>query len=148
MAHARRARLARLDDCPVGSPRMSRPSPASLLRITVPLLTLAMTAHAQVPTAHTAAYPGTLSLDIDATDLSHRIFHAHERIPVQAGPLTLLYPRWLPGNHSPSGPLDKIAGIVIKANGQRLDWRRDPLDVYAFRLDIPAGVASIDVDFD
>ena len=97
----------------------------------VPLLTLAFAAHAdaQAPTAHTAAYPGTLSLDIDATDLSHRIFHAHERIPVQAGPLTLLYPRWLPGNHSPSGPLDKIAGIVITAGNQRLEWQRDPLDV-------------------
>jgi predicted metalloprotease with PDZ domain len=132
---------------------MSRLPPVSLLRMTVPLLTLAMTAHAQVPSAHTAAYPGALTLAIDATDLSHRIFHAHERIPVQPGPLTLLYPRWLPGNHSPSGPLDKIAGIVIRTtdaggSGQRLDWRRDPLDVYAFHLDIPAGVSSIDVDFD
>ena len=111
---------------------MPRLSLVPLLRATVPLLTLAMTAHAQAPTAHTAAYPGTLALDIDATDLAHRIFHAHERIPVQAGPLTLLYPQWLPGNHSPSGPIDKIAGIVVKANdagGQRLDWRRDPLDV-------------------
>src|SRR6478609_9492686 len=98
MAHARHAQLATVADCPAGSPRMPRLSLVPLLRATVPLLTLAMTAHAQAPTAHTAAYPGTLTLDIDATDLSHRIFHAHERIPVQPGPLTLLYPRWLPGN--------------------------------------------------
>src|SRR6476659_9025624 len=147
MAHACTAQLVTLRDYPSGKARMSRPSLAPLLRISVPLLTLAMTAHAQAPAAHTAAYPGALHLDIDATDLSHRIFHAHERIPVQAGPLTLLYPRWLPGNHSPSGPLDKIAGIVITANGQRIDWQRDPLDVYAFKLDIPAGVSRIDVDF-
>src|SRR6476659_3834245 len=125
MAHARRAQLATVANCPAGSARMPRPSLVPLLCATVPLLTLAISAHAQAPAAHTAAYPGTVSLDIDATDLSHRIFHAHERIPVQAGPLTLLYPRWLPGNHSPSGPIDKIAGIVITANGQRLDWRRD-----------------------
>jgi hypothetical protein len=118
-------------------------SPARLLPL---LLAAALpTVHAQTPPA---AYPGTLALDIDATDLAHRIFHAHERIPVQPGPLTLLYPRWLPGHHSPSGPIDKIAGLVFMANGQRLAWTRDPLDVYAFRLDIPTGVDTLEVAFD
>jgi predicted metalloprotease with PDZ domain len=127
---------------------MSRLNQVPPVRLVLPLLLLAAIANAQDATPRTAAYPGTLSLDIDATDLSHRIFRAHERIPVQPGPLTLLYPRWLPGNHSPTGPIDKIAGLVITGNGQRIDWHRDPLDVYAFRLDVPAGVSSIDVDFD
>ena len=127
---------------------MSRLPGVSPVRLALPLLLLAATTHAQDATPHTAAYPGTLALDIDATDLSHRIFRVHERIPVTPGPLTLLYPRWLPGHHSPSGPIDKIAGIVFTANGQRLAWTRDPLDVYAFKLDIPAGVATLDVAFD
>ena len=118
-------------------------------RLTLPLL-LSSLAHAQGASTPLsgAPYPGTLTLDIDATDLSHRIFHVRERIPVQAGPLTLLYPRWLPGNHSPTGPIDKIAGIVITGNGQRIQWTRDPLDVYAFKLDVPMGVSTLQVAFD
>ncbi len=127
---------------------MSRLTRVSPVRLALPLLLLTATTHAQDATPHTAAYPGTLALDIDATDLSHRIFRVHERIPVQPGPLTLLYPRWLPGHHSPSGPIDKIAGIVFTANGQRLAWTRDPLDVYAFKLDIPAGATTLEVAFD
>ncbi|HEY2661239.1 MAG TPA: peptidase M61 [Caulobacteraceae bacterium] len=93
-------------------------------------------------------YPGVLRLAVDATDLSHAIFSVHETLPVQgAGPITLLYPKWLPGNHSPTGPIDKLAGLVITANGQRLEWRRDPVDVFAFHVDVPAGVSALDLDF-
>ena len=111
-------------------------------------------AHAQTaPPVDTPYAPGTIAIHVDATDLSHRIFRVSEQIPVQAGPLRLLYPQWLPGNHSPSGPINKLAGLVItahdgSANGKRIAWTRDPLDVYAFKLDIPAGVSSIDVNFD
>ncbi len=108
---------------------------------------------AQTAPPQDVAYPGTIKLQVDATDLSHRIFRIRETIPVQAGPLTLLYPRWLPGNHSPTGPIDKIAGIVIighdgSGSTQRLEWKRDPLDVYAFKLDVPAGVKTLEVAFD
>ncbi len=93
-------------------------------------------------------YPGTIALHVDATDLDHHIFVVHETIPVAgAGPLTLLYPQWQPGNHSPHGPIDKVAGLVIHAGATRLEWTRDPVDVYAFHVDVPAGVAAIDVDF-
>jgi predicted metalloprotease with PDZ domain len=111
-------------------------------------------AHAQTaPPVDTPYAPGTIAIHVDATDLSHRIFRVSEKIPVQAGPLTLLYPQWLPGNHSPSGPINKLAGLTItahggSANGQRIAWTRDPLDVYAFKLEVPAGVASIDVAFE
>ena len=99
-----------------------------------------------------AAYPGTIALAVDATDLSHRIFRVRQSIPVQAGPLTLLFPKWLPGKHADYGRVDKLAGLVIKAhdiggNGQRIAWTRDPLDVFAFKLDVPAGVTALDVQF-
>jgi hypothetical protein len=81
-------------------------------------------------------YAGTLKLHVDATDLDHRIFRAHEEIPAKPGALTLLYPQWLPGNHAPRGPIDKLAGLVIRANGKTLPWRRDPENVYAFHVDV------------
>jgi predicted metalloprotease with PDZ domain len=93
-------------------------------------------------------YPGVIKLSVDATDLSHAIFAVHETVPVSgAGPLTLLYPEWLPGHHSPSGTIDKLAGLVITAGGKRLEWRRDPANVFAFHVDAPAGVSAVDVDF-
>ncbi len=93
-------------------------------------------------------YPGVLRLAVDATDLPHAIFAVHETLPVSGpGPLTLLYPKWLPGNHSPTGPIDKLAGLMITAAGKPLAWKRDPVDVYAFHLDVPTGVSSLDLDF-
>ncbi|MDR3510109.1 MAG: peptidase M61 [Caulobacteraceae bacterium] len=93
-------------------------------------------------------YPGALQLSVDATDLTHGIFAVRERVPIQAaGPITLLYPKWLPGNHSPTGPIDKLAGLTITANGQPVAWRRDPVDVYAFHVDAPAGASALDLVF-
>ena len=103
---------------------------------------------ASVPPPQDTPWPGTLSLAVDATDLDHRIFRVHEEIPVAPGPLTLLYPQWLPGHHSPGGPIDKLAGLAISGNGQRIAWTRDPVDVYAFHLDVPAGVTRLALDFD
>jgi len=93
-------------------------------------------------------YPGTIRLSVDATDLPHGIFSVRETIPVAGpGPITLLYPKWLPGNHSPTGPIDKLAGLTITANGAPVTWRRDPADVYAFHVDTPAGASGLDVAF-
>ena len=91
--------------------------------------------------------PGTIQLQVDATDLSQRVFKIRETVPVAAGPLTLLYPQWLPGNHSDSGPIDKLAGLTITANGQKLKWTRDPLNVYAFHVQVPDGVTSLAVEY-
>ncbi|WP_108472072.1 M61 family metallopeptidase [Rhodanobacter thiooxydans] len=102
---------------------------------------------ADVPAPQDVPYQGTLKVTVDATDVVHRIFRVHETLPVAAGPLTLLYPQWIPGNHSPTGPIDKMAGLVVKANGQVLPWTRDPLNVYAFHLDVPQGVSSVEVTF-
>jgi predicted metalloprotease with PDZ domain len=101
-----------------------------------------------IATPQDIAYPGVIKLQVDATDLDRHIFRVHETIPVKPGaPVTLLYPRWLPGNHSPSGPLLNLAGLIIHANGQRLEWRRDPVDVFAFHVDPPAGASTLDVEF-
>jgi predicted metalloprotease with PDZ domain len=101
-----------------------------------------------IPAAQDTAYPGVIRLSVDATDLDRRIFRVRETIPLaQAGPVTLLYPKWLPGNHAPNGPLNDLAGLVIRANGQAVAWRRDPVDVFAFHLEAPAGATSLDLEF-
>jgi predicted metalloprotease with PDZ domain len=69
-------------------------------------------------------------------------------IPVSAGPLTLEYPQWIPGDHRPTGPIDNLAGVVVRANGQILPWRRDDVDMYGIRLEVPAGVSRLEVSFD
>jgi predicted metalloprotease with PDZ domain len=93
-------------------------------------------------------YPGTIRLNVDATDTDHRIFRVSETIPVRGGePLVLLYPQWLPGNHSPTGRVDKLGGLMIHANGQRLEWKRDPVDVFAFHVTPPATASALDIDF-
>jgi predicted metalloprotease with PDZ domain len=98
--------------------------------------------------ARDIAFPGTIQLTVDATDVTRGIFKIHERVPVAAaGDLVLLYPKWLPGHHSPSGQINKVAGFRAIANGRRLDWVRDTLDVYAFHVAVPQGVKMIDVDF-
>ena len=91
--------------------------------------------------------PGTVAIAVDATDLAQRVIKVRQTVPVQAGPLTLLFPQWLPGNHAPSGPIDKLAGLKITGNGQPLTWKRDPLNVFAFQLEVPAGVQSITTDY-
>ncbi|HKV96322.1 MAG TPA: M61 family peptidase [Gammaproteobacteria bacterium] len=95
----------------------------------------------------TSAYPGTLTLQVDLTDAPRKIFRVSETIPVRPGPLTLYYPKWIPGEHSPSGPLENLAGMVFTANGQTLSWHRDLVDMYAVHLDVPQGVHSLNAAF-
>jgi predicted metalloprotease with PDZ domain len=107
------------------------------------------TAIAQTPSQAPAAqsFPGTIRLAVDATDVTRHVFRVTETIPVKPGALTLLYPKWIPGHHSPVGRIDSLAGLIIQANGQRVEWRRDPVDVYAFHVDVPQGASSLDVAF-
>ena len=96
---------------------------------------------------HDAPFPGTIRLGVDATDVTRHIFRVIETIPVQGGPLTLFYPKWLPGTHSPGGRIDAFAGLVIQARGRRVEWMRDAVDVYAFHVNVPAGTTQLDVEF-
>ena len=94
------------------------------------------------------AFPGTIELRVDATDTDRRIFRIHERVPVSAaGDFVLLYPQWLPGEHGPRGPIDKLAGLLVSSGGKRLEWRRDPVNVFAFHIDVPAGATALDLEF-
>jgi predicted metalloprotease with PDZ domain len=102
---------------------------------------------AEDPAPADAAYPGTLTLAVDATDLDHRVFRVREAIPVAAGRLTLFYPEWLPGNHEPSGPIDKLAGLSFSVDGKALPWSRDSSDVYAFHVDVPDGATTLVAEF-
>lgn len=102
----------------------------------------------RIPAARDIAYPGTIQLTVDASDVARAIFKVHERIPVPGpGDFVILYPKWLPGNHSPSGQINKVAGFRAAANGRELKWVRDDLDVYAFHIAVPEGVGAIDIDF-
>jgi predicted metalloprotease with PDZ domain len=108
----------------------------------------AIPAAAQVPASRDVPYPGTIRLDIDATDVTRGIFRVKESIPVdKAGPLTLLFPKWIQGNHAPRGEIDKLAGLVVTANGRAVTWQRDPYDVYAFHIDVPQGAKTVEIAF-
>ena len=93
-------------------------------------------------------YPGVLGLSIDARDTARGIISGRLSIPVSAaGPMTLLYPKWMPGYHSPQNPIELFAGLEIRAGKARIDWRRDPVEVYAFHLDVPEGTEALDISF-
>lgn len=92
--------------------------------------------------------PRSIRLHVDASDPGRNIFHIEEIIPVSPGALTLVYPKWIPGNHRPSGPIENLTGLRFKAGERSLVWQRDAVDMYAFHLQIPAGVDQITAAFD
>jgi predicted metalloprotease with PDZ domain len=120
---------------------------ASALLVALVGLGATTASHAEVAPPQDVAFDGTIKVVVDATDLDRRIFRVKETIPAKPGPMTVLFPQWLPGHHSPSGPIDQFAGLVVKANGQRVEWTRDVYDVYAFHFDVPAGASSVDLEF-
>src|ERR1700691_4916872 len=87
--------------------------------------------------AQTASNP--IKITADLTDAPRKIIHAQMTIPVKPGPLTLLYAKWIPGEHMPDGPIDNLAGLFITANGQPLAWSRDDVNMYAIRVTVPDG---------
>ncbi len=107
-----------------------------------------VTAASAQPTLSTAPYPGEMSLRVDATNLDHKVLRVQQMVPVKPGPLTLYYPRWLPGTHAPSNDVTLLAGLKISVGGQPVPWKRDPLDTHAFQLEVPAGANTLTVDFE
>jgi predicted metalloprotease with PDZ domain len=101
-----------------------------------------------IPAARDVAYAGVIALEVDASDSLRGIFRVRERVPV-AGPgaMTLLYPEWLPGKHAPRGAINLLSGIEIRAGGALVPWRRDPVNVYAFHLDVPQGIDALELAF-
>ena len=99
-------------------------------------------------TAVTALAQSAMTLSVDATDAARNIVHSKLVIPVKPGPLTLFYPKWIPGEHSPTGPINDLVGLKLSAGGKSIPWRRDDVEMFAFHCDIPAGVSSLEVTFD
>jgi len=117
------------------------------------LLAIAATATAQVASMQ------QIGLSVDITDAPRKLIHATETMAVAPGPLTLVYPKWIPGEHGPTGPIEDMAGLVISAHGGtqqqcvaggdgRLKWERDKVDMYAFHLTVPAGCTSLEIKMD
>jgi predicted metalloprotease with PDZ domain len=95
-----------------------------------------------------SAQTAPIKITVDLTDAPRKILHAHMTIPVSPGPLTLLYAKWIPGEHMPDGPIDNLAGLFITANGQQLAWTRDDVNMYAIRVTVPQGVTQLEVKDD
>lgn len=91
---------------------------------------------------------GPMTISVDATQVMHKILHAELSYPVQSGPLTLYYPKWLPADHSPDGPIWNVAGLKFFAAGKPLIWAQDAADMYAFHLEVPPQVNSITAQLD
>jgi predicted metalloprotease with PDZ domain len=127
--------------------KFSRLSLAVALALTAGAANAQQVATDQVPPPQDSPYVGTVALHVDANDTAQGIFRVHESIPVKPGALTLLYPQWIPGDHSPTGPIAMLAGLKLSANGKPIPWTRDKYNVYAFHLDVPADVSAIDADF-
>lgn len=90
----------------------------------------------------------TIRLHVDLTDAPRNIYHARLQVPASAGEMSLVFPKWIPGNHRPSGPIAALTGIRMEAAGKPLAWQRDPVDMYEFHVDVPAGVTNVDVSLD
>ena len=87
-------------------------------------------------------------LKVDARDARKHILHATLHLPARPGPLMLMYPKWIPGEHGPTGPIADMAGLKMSAAGKSITWRRDPEDNYAINIEVPAGADSVDVALD
>jgi predicted metalloprotease with PDZ domain len=136
------------------SPKTLRLLAALALSSTVVTAAFAQSAPQPVPIIDRIPEPedrplsAPMKLEVDATDVARAIFRVKQTIPVEPGkPLTLLYPQWLPGKHAPRGALAEMTGLKIRSGGRPLGWTRDPVEVYAFHVDTPAGTRSVDVEF-
>jgi predicted metalloprotease with PDZ domain len=95
-----------------------------------------------------AQSPSPITITVDTTHSPEKILHISEVIPVHPGPLTLYYPKWIPGEHAPTGPITSLTGLHFSADNKDISWQRDLLDVYTFHVDVPEGVTKLDAAFD
>jgi predicted metalloprotease with PDZ domain len=98
--------------------------------------------------ARLASASENILLTVDATGTPRKMLHAKLVFPVQPGPLTLYYPKWIPGEHGPDGPVGSLTGLKFEAAGKAIPWQRDLLDVYTFHVNVPAGVTHLNASYD
>src|SRR5207247_10216660 len=91
------------------------------------------------------AFAAPMTLRVDATEAPRKIYHAELNIPAAPGPLTLFYPKWIPGEHAPTGPITDLSGLHFSAGGETLVWKRDSVELFAFHITVPQGASSVDV---
>ncbi len=118
------------------------------LRLSLVAVLAVLLFHSQRAEVRANVAPGPIALSVDATEAPRKIFHARMTIPVTPGPLTLVYPKWIPGEHGPTGPIINLAGLKFTGNGKTIPWRRDDVEMYAFHLDVPAGVKELEASLD
>src|SRR5277367_2425416 len=109
---------------------------------------VALPVGAQKTKAATKPPAPTITLSVDASDAPRKMFHAQMRIPASPGTLTLYYPKWLPGEHGPTGPITDLTGLKFTAGGKTLKWRRDLLDGFTFHVDVPEGENEVTANLD
>jgi predicted metalloprotease with PDZ domain len=109
---------------------------------------IAMPVVAQKNKAAAKSSAPTITIAVDASEAPRKIFHAQLTIPTAPGTLTLYYPKWIPGEHGPTGPIQDLAGLKFTANGQTLKWRRDLLDGWTIHVEVPAGVSTVNASLD
>ena len=90
----------------------------------------------------------SIKLTVDATQAARNVLHTKFTIPVRPGPLTLFYPKWIPGEHSPTGPINDLVGLELRGNGKPVAWQRDQVEMFAFHCEVPQGVNELEVSFD
>src|ERR1700757_1371309 len=95
-----------------------------------------------------AAQTAPITLSVDLTDAPRKILHATEVMPVSPGPLTVVYPKWIPGEHGPTGPIENMTGFFITGNGQPIEWQRDKVDMFAYHLTVPQGATKLEMKID
>jgi predicted metalloprotease with PDZ domain len=118
------------------------------LLVSLLLLALSSAGVAQKPPKRPAGATAPITIFVDATEAPRKILHATLTIPAQPGPLTLVYPKWIPGEHGPDGPINDLAGLKFSAGGKEIAWRRDLVDMFAFHLTVPAGATSVEASLD
>ena len=114
----------------------------------IAICAIAMPVVAQKNKPAPKSVPPTITIAVDASEAPRKIFHAHLTIPASPGTLTLYYPKWIPGEHGPTGPIQDLAGLKFTANGQTLKWRRDLLDGWTFHIEVPAGATEVNASLD
>jgi predicted metalloprotease with PDZ domain len=95
-----------------------------------------------------AAQAVSIKLSVDATQAARNVLHTKFTMPVRPGPLTLFYPKWIPGEHSPTGPINDLVGLKLSANGKPVPWQRDDVEMFAFHCEVPQGVNELEISFD
>ena len=115
---------------------------------TVRLTFAAAVAAAAVGIASVAAAPPRLTLAVDASEAPRGILHARLTVPVAPGPFALAYPKWLPGEHGPTGPINDLVGLTLSAGGKTVPWFRDSVDMYAFHCTVPSGARTLEARYD